>query len=426
MRKLLLILLALLSCMNLFAVGETETGNTAETTVTMWIYDEMASTEEKSMIQAARDFEAINPDIKIVFENVPNRGLKDKLIAASVAGVVPDVVHVALEWTVELGAMGHALVLNDFISSDRLEEMPEGALKCSSYQGNIYGIPWYVDTTLIYYNRDMFISAGVPLPGDEPMTWAELLETAEALTKDMDNDGTPDQYGFAMRKGKGAAITWFPLLFSNGGELYSDDGLSTAVNSKEGLEAFKFLTDMYTNGIMPPGTIAYDRWDDICNAFLSQKIAMYITGNWEIGDTKEGAEFDWGIAPHPVQKERSSFLGGASLIIPGNAENKEAAWKWIDFLTSRDSMKYLEEYDRIPARNDAADAEHVKSDPLYKLFALEIPHAISHASIYAGVIRSEIGVAFDEVMINNMDPKTALDEAALRIQNEMRPELPGK
>lgn len=425
MKKLLLLPIVLLISLNLFAGGQKDDQAAEEQTVTMWIYDEMASTEEKAMVKAARDFEALHPGITIQFENVPNRGLKDKLIVGSTAGEVPDVVHVALEWTAELGAMGHAEPLSGYLKEKFRSELPQGALMASSYRGEVYGIPWYVDTTLIYYNKDMFREAGLPLPGSEPMTWETLYKTAEALTRDTDNDGKIDQYGFGMRKGAGASICWFPFFFSNGGKLYSEDGLHPAIDSKEGIEAFTYLTDMYKNGLMPPGAIAYDRWDDIRNAFLAKKIAMYVTGNWEISPITEGAEFEWGLAPHPRRKERSSFLGGAGLMIPKKAENKDAAWLWIEFLTSADSMKYLAEYDRIPARNDAFEAVHIKANPLYEYFAREIPYAQSHASIYAGVIRSEVGVAFDEVMVNNMDPQKALKEAAARVQNEMRADLPG-
>jgi multiple sugar transport system substrate-binding protein len=425
MKRIVAAMIMVTMSIAVFAAGGREGTPGGKTTVTMWIYDEMASSAEKAVVRAAREFEAKNPDISIVFENVPNRGLMDKLIVASTAGAVPDVVHVALEWTAELGAMGHASALNDYISPARLKDMPAGALDSSSYRGKIYGAPWYVDTTVLFYNKEMFRAAGLPLPGDEPMNWTQFLQTVKTLTRDLNNDGTTDQFGFGMRKGAGAAICWFPFFFSNGGRLYSADGLSTTVNSPQGHESFRFLTDMFTNGLMPPGAIAYDRWDDIRNAFLSRRLAMYVTGNWEIGPMTAGADFEWGIAPHPMQQSKSSFLGGASLIIPSKAANKEAAWKWIDFLTSAASMKYLAEYDRIPARNDATSADHIKSNPLYAVFAREIPHARSHASIYAGVVRREVGIAFDEVMINKADPTKALNDAAARIQKEMRPDLPG-
>ena len=430
MKKLFLLPVILILSVALFAGGQDEKKpgepqTVEKTTVSMWIYAEMASTEEKAMVKAARDFEAANPAISIAYENIPHRGLKDKFIAASVTGRVPDVVHVALAWSIELGAMGHAEALDKYLGN-KLKELPKGALQSSSYRGKLYGIPWYVDTTAIYYNKDMFTDAGLPFPGKEPMNWDQLLEKAKKLTRDLDGDGKTDQYGFAMRKGRGASITWFPFFFSNKGKLYSEDGLSPAFNSKEGHEAFKFLTDMYTEQkVMPPGTISYDRWDDVRNAFLAKKMAMYVAGNWEISPMTKGAKFSWAVAPHPKKQIRSSFLGGASFIIPAKAEHKNAAWTWLDFLTDASSMKYLAEYDRIPARNDSYTAEHIKANPLYEAFAKEIPHAKSHASLYAGTIRSEVGVAFDEVMLGKKDAKRALDDAAARVKNEIREDLPG-
>lgn len=429
MKRFCFIIFISLIAFSLFAGGQkegTDESPEMETTeVSMWIYDEMASSDEKAMVQAARDFEALNPGITIKFENVPHRGLMDKFIAASVTGQVPDVVHVALAWSIELGAMGHAEALDGYIGTKR-NEIPKGALESSSYRGKLYGLPWYVDSTALFYNKDMYREAGLELPGSEPLTWEQLKDNARNLTRDLDNDGIVDQYGFAMRKGRGASIAWFPIFWTNNGQLYSKDGLSPAFNSQEGLEAFKFLTDMYTEGIMPPGTVAYDTWDDVRNAFVSGKMAMYIAGNWEIGPMTEGAQFDWGVAPHPTQKARSSFLGGSSFIIPSKAENKDAAWLWLDFLTDADSMKYLAEYGRIPARIDAASAAHIVANPLYKVFASEAVYAKSHASIYAGTIRSEVGAAFEEVMVSNRDPREALDAAAERVQAEIRPDMPGK
>ncbi|MCK5153272.1 MAG: ABC transporter substrate-binding protein [Spirochaetales bacterium] len=431
MKKNVIVVLVFFLSLPVFAGGQkeavdaTDVADVEQVVVSMWIYDEMASSEDKAMVRAARDFEAMNPGITIEFQNVPHRGLMDKFIAASVTGKVPDVVHVALAWSIELGAMGHAEPLDKYIG-DKRKEIPKGALESSSYRGQLYGIPWYVDTTALFYNKEMFKAAGLDFPGDEPMNWAQLLDNARKLTRDLDGDGTIDQYGFAMRKGRGASICWFPIFFSNNGQLYSEDGLSPAFNSPEGLEAFRFLTDMYTTEkVMPPGTIAYDRWDDVRNAFISGKMAMYIAGNWEIGPMTDGAMFDWGLAPHPMQKTKSAFLGGSSFIIPSKAKNKEAAWKWLDFLTDSESMKYLAEYGRIPARIDADTAEHILANPLYGVFASGAVYAKSHASIYAGIIRSEVGAAFEEVMVENRDPKEALDAAAVRVQAEIRPDLPG-
>jgi len=427
MKKVVQFIVILLFTGILFAKGAEESQEPEPlkiVEVEMWIYDEMASSDDKAMVKAARDFEAINPGIKIVFQNVPHRGLMDKFIAASVTGEVPDVLHVALAWSIELGAMGHAESLDSYIGKKR-NELPPGALASSTYGGQLYGIPWYVDTTALFYNKEMFLDAGLPLPGDKPMSWSELRTTAEKLTRDLDSDGKIDQYGYAMRKGRGASIAWFPYFWANGGELYTEDGLSPNFNTREGLESFRFLNDMFTDGIMPPGTVAYDRWDDVRDAFVSGKMAMYVAGNWEIGPITDGASFEWGIAPHPKEKVRSSFLGGSSFIIPKKAKQKDAAWKWLDFLTDSESMKYLAEYDRIPARLDAGKAEHIMANPLFAPFAAEGAHARSHASIYAGIIRSEVGAAFEEVMVTGKDPEQALSDASDRVKAEMRDDMPG-
>ena len=422
------IVVCVLTCMMLLlfispmsAAGQEEETSSV-TTVTMWVYDEMAAGDELALVKAQQEFMKLNPDIDVRIENTPHRGLMEKIITSSMSGVAADVIHVATTWPVELAAMGILEPVDGYLKqSGKIDEINTSAFKSSSYEGNIYAVPWMSDATALIYNKTMFEEAGLPLPSlEKPYNWDSFLKVAKALTKDLDGDGRIDQYGFGIRSGRGASYGWFPFLIANGGQIISDDGKKIVVNSPEGQEAFKWFAELFTvHKVVPPGAVGYDRWDDVRNAFLGKRIAMYIAGDWELDPLRSAEpDFEFAVAPHPMQKRRAVSMGGSSLVISAGSRVKDAAYKWIDFLTDRERMWVVFDYGRFSSRVDAADSEFV-NDPLLKVFLREFPYGINHASVIGDHSRTELGIAFEEVFVNNRDPLAALDDAAARMQAQL-------
>lgn len=394
----------------------------ARTVVTMWVYDEMAASPDMALVRAQQEFMELYPDIEIRIENTPHRGLIEKIITSSMVGVAADVLHVATTWPVELAAMGLLAPVDDYlVESGKIDEINASAFQSSSYLGEIFAVPWISDATALIYNKTAFEEAGVELPSlDQPYNWDQFLEVAKALTRDLNGDGRIDQYGFGIRSGRGASYGWFPFLMANGGQIISDDGTQIVINSPEGLEAFEYFTSLFTeHNVVPPGAIAYDRWDDVRNAFLGGRVAMYIAGDWEIDPLRSAEpDFEFAVAPHPMQVRRASSLGGSSLAISAGSDVKDEAYLWIDFLTDREQMGVVFEYGRFSARVDAADSEFV-TDPLLEVFIREFPYGVNHASVVGDQSRTEIGQAFEEVFVGGRDPKEALDDAAARLQVQL-------
>jgi len=394
----------------------------ARTVVTMWVYDEMAASPDLALVRAQQEFMEMYPDIEIRIENTPHRGLLEKIITSSMVGVAADVIHVATTWPVELAAMQLLAPLDAYLEeSGKIHEINASAFASSSFNGNIYAVPWMSDATALIYNKTMFEEAGLDLPSlEQPYNWDEFLAVAQALTMDVDGDGRIDQYGFGIRSGRGAAYGWFPFLFANDGQIINKEGTEIVFNSPEGLEAFEYYTSLFTeHQVVPPGAVGYDRWDDVRNAFLGGRVAMYIAGDWEIEPLRSAEpNFEFGVAPHPMQKRRATSLGGSSLAISAGSNVKDEAFLWIDFLTDREQMGVVFEYGRFSARVDAADSEFV-TDPLLEVFIREFPYGINHASIVGDQTRNELAQAFEEVMVGNRNPKQALDAAAARLQAQL-------
>jgi multiple sugar transport system substrate-binding protein len=409
------LLVGLLSLTILLSGSITSIVTAKTTAITMWVYDEMASSEEKALVKARKQFEAQNPGIKINIQNVPYRGLMDRLITANMSKRMPDVVHINTGGTSELAAIGLLRDLNGFAGKYAAQYL-EGSILASKYNGTLYAIPWYADATSLIYNKTAFKKAGLPIPSaTKPMTFKEFRITAEKLTSD-------EQFGFGFRKGRGAAYGWFPFLWANGGEILNKKGTQAVFASPKGIEAFKFMTDLFVDGLVPPGAIAYDRWDDIRNSFLLGRIVMWIGGNWELPHLRaSNPNFEWDIAPHPMNGKRSSSLGGGSLAITSGSRNAKEAYKWISFLTSHEQMQtLLDGYQLLPARKDAVKAPTVVSDPQLGVFVKDMLHARSYASQLGETIRTEIGNAFDEVQLGRKSAESALKDAEARVNQLLR------
>ncbi len=386
----------------------------AKTVVTMWVYDEMAVSEEMELVKAQKEFMRLNPDIDLRIENMPHRGLMEKFIIASLAGVAPDIIHVATTWAVELGAIGTLLPLNDHIQASGKDEVViPGAIESSTFGGNIYALPWISDATALIINKTAFEEVGIEYSREEALTWDEFLEVAKELTHG-------DQYGFGIRSGRGASYGWFPWLVANGGRIFSEDGTKVLFNSPEGKEAFRFYSGLFTeHEVIPPGAVAYDTWGDLRNSFLGGRVAMYIAGDWEILPLREAnPDFEIDVIPHPMQVRRASSLGGSSLGIWSGSDVQDAAWAWLDFLTSAENMGVAFSYGRFPARVDAADSGYI-DDPLILQFLRELPYGINHAGLVGDYSRTVLGDAFTAVMVYGEDPDKAVDQAARMVQEAL-------
>ena len=132
--------------------------------------------------------------------------------------------------------------------------------------------------------------------------------------------------------------------------------------------------------------------------------------------------FEVDVIPHPMQVRRAASLGGSSLGIWSGSKVKDAAWAWLDFLTSAENMKVAFSYGRFPSRVDDLDGGFI-DDPLIEQFVREFPYGINHASLVGDYSRTVLGDAFTSVLVYGENPDTALDRAAKTIQEALNEAL---
>jgi multiple sugar transport system substrate-binding protein len=193
--------------------------------------------------------------------------------------------------------------------------------------GRIYGIPWWSETRVLFYHKDLLDKAGVR----PPTTWDEWVESAKKLT-------TGDQYGFAVNMdGTWPGQLWVPLGISNGGRIIDKSG-NVVADSPQMMEALQFVTDFYSkHKTMPPATPTY-KSNDIVQLFTLKKVAMLVYNGellQSIEQTNPGLLGTVGAVTLPVNKRGQvsrSFLGGFDLFVFAKSANPDGATALLRYL----------------------------------------------------------------------------------------------
>ncbi|MGE0002130.1 MAG: extracellular solute-binding protein [Fimbriimonadaceae bacterium] len=334
---------------------------TKKTSVVVW---GMALTPaDKGTIDAIRAFEHENPDIEIRLLGLSaGRNNPQKFATAVAAGVPPDVIYQDRFALADWASRGAFQSLSPLIERDRAtdptcpteEQYYPATWKESQYGGEVYGIPWMADNRALYWNRAVFRQEAVKLraagldPERPPRTWSELLAYSKVLTK-FAPDGTLDRAGFIPNFGN----TYLYLYaFQNNAEFMSPDSERCTLGSPEVVESLDFMREGYKilGGIDEANRFQATFRGEGESAFFVGQIAMVVDGDWTLpGIARFAPKLDFGTAPAPVPDERFNrtgrfadekdryitWTGGFAWCMPRGARNREEAWKFIKFITSR-------------------------------------------------------------------------------------------
>lgn len=101
-------------------------------------------------------YEALHPDVEIVWEDVPWDVLQQKLLAAFSSGNPPDVVNLNAQWTIEFAQKRVLFPIDELLPEEVLSQYFDDMMKGLTWKGHIYGIPWYTAVDVILYNKEIF------------------------------------------------------------------------------------------------------------------------------------------------------------------------------------------------------------------------------------------------------------------------------
>jgi multiple sugar transport system substrate-binding protein len=305
-------------------------------------------------------FEKMNPDIKVKVQMVPWTAAQEKLITAFASNNLPDVFQLGNTWIPQFSYIAAIDVLDSLVKKSEIiyqENYFDGIWETNVLNDKIYGIPWYIDTRVLYYRSDILKKAGYDSP---PKTWEELFDVSKKIKE---NFGKQEKYPIYLPTNEFAPFVIFGL--QNKATILKDNDSYGNFSQKEFVDAFKYAMSFYEHNLTPLGI---SQVTNIYQAFRDEYITMYISGPWNIKEFQKwmtGVYADsWNTAPLPSPDDSYpglSLAGGASLVVSKNSKNKEKGWRFIEYLSQKETQ--LEFY------NLSSDLPAVKSlweEPLFK------------------------------------------------------------
>ncbi|ALB44399.1 MULTISPECIES: ABC transporter substrate-binding protein [Clostridium] len=316
--------------------------------ITYGIWD---SNQEKGLRKMADEFEGKNPGIKIDIQVTGWSDYWTMLEAAATGGSLPDTFWMHSNEIYRYASNGMLMDLTDKINKSddvKLSNYPEGLVKIYNLNNKQYAIPKDYDTIGLWYNKTMFDKAGISYP-DETWNWDKLYEAAKKLTT-----GDGKQYGFLapLHNQEG----YYNFVYQNGGTIITDDKVSGYDNPKT-IEAMKYYVRFVSEGLSPK------IFDDAARAETLQNglCAMGFFGSWNLSGFAANdymtKNFNVTVLPSANDGKRASIFNGLGNAISANTKHPEEAWKWVQYLSSKDGQtKQAELGVAISAYNGTADA----------------------------------------------------------------------
>lgn len=314
-------------------------------------------------------FHRENPDIEIVREIGPHSStafhdlLTQKLKNKSKE---VDVFFMDVIWPPEFAAAGWVMELDDIFTTKEREKFLPRTILANTYQERIYGVPLFIDSGLLYYRKDLLASYGF----NPPRTWNELVLQAEKIVAGEIKAGN-DIVGFTgqFKQYEGLVCDMMEFILSNNGQIIDETGKSV-IADRQAIEAVRFVRDEIIGKIASTGMLTYQEPESL-DLFM-QGHAVFMR-NWPYAwnhsndPEKSRVVGKVGIAklPHFKGGESYSTLGGWQLGISNYSENKNEAWKFIKFLTSKRIQKlYAIKAGKAPTRKALyADREVIQYNP---------------------------------------------------------------
>ena len=293
------------------------------------------------------------PGVHVEIQQIPWTAAHEKLLTAFVGESLPDVAQIGNTWLPEFRTLGALEDLGPRVARSSVVAASSyfpGIWETNLVEGVLCGVPWYVDTRVLFYRKDLLAEAGIAAP---PRTW---VEWRDALVRLKARAG-PGRWAILLPTDEWAQPVIFGL--QKGASLLTADGGDAAFRSPAFREAATFYVGLFREGLAP--ALANTQIANVYQEFAAGDFAMYITGPWNLGEFRRrlpaSLEGAWATAPLPaatVGGTGVSLAGGSSLVLFRTSKRSDDAWKLIEFLSEpAQQVRFYALAGDLPARRDA-------------------------------------------------------------------------
>lgn len=364
-----------------------EDTSTGKTKVTMWVMPNSGSPEEdlKSVLEP---FLKDNPDLEVEITVLDWGSAWTKITTAATSGEGPDITQLGTTQVAAVAAMGALEDLTDVYDQFGGEEaFVPATLPTTQILGageERYAVPWFIDTRALFYRKDYCELAGVN-PETDFATWDSFKEALGKLKK-VKVDGKEIIPLIMPGKNDWNVIHNFaPWIWGAGGDFIADDNKTCVIDSDEAFEGVKFYSELAIEGLMSMPHLEKNS-TEVEAIFNEGGVATIFSGAYNINTLRrekpELAE-KIGTAPFPAgPKGRYAFFGGSDLCVFKTSQNKEAAYRIIQYLSTTDAQVDYQRYcGNLPSVQAAYETEYVSEEPMRQAFKDQLENGKAYPSV---------------------------------------------
>ena len=246
-------------------------------------------------------------------------------------------------WPAQLAAPGYIADLSDRFPEEEQQKFLPGPIDSNTYDGTIYGVPWFTDAGLLYYRTDLLEQADLD-PESPPTTWEDLKAQAVEVA-----EATDTQNGFVFQGSnyEGCVVNGVEYIGSHGGSILDpNDSSKVTIDSPEAIAGLTTMASMVADGAAPQAVANFTETESQ-EAFLQGnavfiRIWPYLYGLLSDPETSTIRPEQVGVAPLPAGEggESVAGLGGWNFMLNANSENQDAAYEFVKFATAPEQQKF--------------------------------------------------------------------------------------
>lgn len=425
-KKILAITLAAVLCLPVFAAcgqspeesqttppesrSDSAKEPTQKVTINFWHHYSAQSQENETLTKVLIPrFESENPSIKVNAVSHEWAELHDKVLVSANSNSLPDVARCDIAWLPEFQKMGILVPLDQEMDSfgQISGKLLASAMSTAYIDNHYYGLALNTNTKILFYNVKMLEEAGVKVPAtlDEWIDAVRNISGKNANGQQIWGWNEPALYGWNL----------CPFIWSFGGALTNEDQTvaSGYINSPETVKAIETIATLYKEGALT----GFNSGDiPMTDGFGTGRYAMMLEGPWKIAEL-QGAYPDvaYGTAPMPEGPGGSvSVLGGEDIAMFTSA-NKDAAWKFMQFMTSEFAQIEMAKCGQIPVNKAALESDTVKNAS-FAPFIEAIKTAKARPTVATwSEIDNELNMAVMTVIHGESTAQEAMDKLAVKV-----------
>jgi multiple sugar transport system substrate-binding protein len=322
--------------------------------------------EAEIVAELVPQFEREHPGIVVEVQQLAWTAAHEKLLTAFAGNSLPDLCQLGNTWIAEFASLDALEPLDARVQRsatvDRDDYFP-GIWATGVLGDTTYGVPWYVDTRLLFYRRDLLAAAGYDHP---PRTWDEWHRMLVAVKR----RAGPERYAVLLPLNEFEPLQ--VLALQQPEPMLRDGGRYGNFRSESFRRALGFYARMFDEGLAPKvsNTQISNVWLEFGNGYY----AFYVSGPWNIGEFRRRLpperQGSWTTAPMPgPEGPGASNAGGSSLVIFRSSRRKDAAWAFVEFLSRPAIQARLHELaGDLPPRRSAWSHASLARDPYVRAF----------------------------------------------------------